>query len=312
MKLVVLLLALLATFSLVSARGLVRLGRICDRDSEIFKERHRNQVDSEQAVEGQLWRQAVAVIAQVPVTPDTLQWAQVASFDFWQDNVWSPRDCAWNATQAWPRVDPVTGEFYLAMQRIQAAATRPFTRFINEDGEFEYQEAESQYDTSWVKGAYLEESAIVINSEVLEYAMGDQLVVGGWYDKTTGRLGFVNTFFTYVPGHYRSYSYSTILENVPGDPTTSFKVMTDITSTTEVPPTLIAAAFDWFNAAIEDDSTQLEINPNTGLGEYVFRPSQHLQGAAAKHVSELRNTEPSMNMHNAELMKAVIDEHRQE
>jgi len=314
MRLITLLMALLATFSLVLAGGPPQLNAICDRESAAFQARHRNQVDSEQANrdQGALWRQAVSVIAQVPVTPTSLQWVQVAGFDFWQDNLWSQHDCAWNSTQAWPRIDAETGEFILAMQRVQAAPTRIYTRTDFSTAPPSVEESESQYTATWVKNAYLEESAIVLGTEAIEYNLGNKVTAAGWYDLNTNRISYLNAFVTFVPGYYRSYTVNTYLENTPGDATTTFKVLADITSTTEIPPALISAAFAWFNEAIEDDSTQLEINPTTGLGEYIFRPSLHLQEAAAKHVAAMPNTEASLNFHNTELMKAVIDEHRQE
>lgn len=290
-------------------RGPPRLNNICDRESAAFQARHSMQIGTEQANrdQGALWRQQVAVIAQVPVAPDVLQWVQVVNFDFWQDNHWAADECAWNETQAWPRADPVTNEFVLAMQRTHVAPTRVYSRADFSTAPPTIEESQSEYTATWTRGSYVEESAIVINTDTYEYALGPKVVSAGWYDSNTGKLNYVNTLFNYVDHYYRTYTLNTLLEAVPGDQTTQYKVLADITSTSEMPPEIITAAFAWFDSVIDDDSFEPTINPNTGIGEYIFVPSQHLPAAKrVEAVAELPNTNAAVNIHShASIQEAI-------
>ena len=322
MKLVIAFLAI-ALLALLSsgayAMGPPQLNAICNRESAAFQTRHSMQIGTEQANRdaGALWRQQVAVIVKVPVDAmGTLKWVEVVNFDFWQDVFWAADVCAWNETQAWPRVDAETGEFVLAFQRIHVAPTNIYTRTDFSTAPPTVVESESEYTAIWTRGAYLEESAIVINTDTYEYALGPKVVAAGWYDSNTGRLSYVNTLFNYIDGYYRTFTSNTLLEGVPGDQTTQYKVLADITSTAELPPAIVSAAFAWFDEVVNDDTYEPVINPNTGIGEYVFVPSQHMPAAklaefggdVSAAIDELPCTNAAVNIHeHAAVQKAIAD-----
>lgn len=279
----------------------------CLRDSSVFATRHSMQIGTEQAnrEQGNIWRQAVAVVAPVDLGSGP-QWLEVAKFDFWQDNMWAGEEsCCWNETQAWPRIDPVSGEFMLAFQRIFVCPTEPFFRRNFDTIPPVWEEAQSKYTVEWYKGAYLEESAIVIGTSPQEYALGDKVTSAAWY-RADGSLPYVNTLVNYVDGFYRTYTVNTFLEAIPGDVSTSYKVMGDITSTSELPPALVSQAFEWFDQVIDDDNHQTVISPVTGLGEYIFVPSQHASRDARNTASTDLNMNPSVDMTSHKSIQKAI------
>jgi len=280
----------------------------CDRLSPEFAKRHGMQIGTEQANRGQgnVWKQHTAVIAPVDLGSGTPQWFEVANFDFWQDVFWAGEEaCCWNETQAWPRSDPNTGEFVLALQRIIVCPTDAYYRRNFDVVPPAWDESQSEYTANWYKDAYLEESAIVIGTTPFEYALGDKVVSAGWY-RSDGSLPYVNTLINYVDGYYRTYSLNTLLEAVPGDASTTYKILADVTRTSEVPPTIVSQAFEWFNEKIDDPSYTPVINPVTGVGEYIFVPSQHATREARDSITTSNiNMNPSVNIHSHESIQKL-------
>lgn len=284
----------------------------CNRLSVEFASRHGMQIGTEQAQrdQGNLWKQHVAVIAPVDLGTGVPQWFEVASFDFWQDNLWAGEElCCWNETQAWPRSDPNTGEFVLALQRVFICPQDSYYKRNFDVVPPAWDESQSEYSVEWYKDAILEESAIVMNTVPVEYALGDKVLSSGWY-KADGSLPSVNTLINYVDGYYRTYSLNTILEAVPGDSSTSYKILADITSTSELPPSIVSQAFEWFDEKIDDPNYVPVVNPNTGIGEYVFVPSQHATRQARESISTSTiNTNPSVNINSHESIQKLINSH---
>lgn len=266
----------------------------CVSVSDDFIRRNAAQIGMEQAnrlESGNLWKQSASVVAKVPVDPEqtVFEWHQVVAFDFWQDSRWeSDESCRWTEDQAWPRVDANTGEFMFAFQRIYVTPQEPTYQFDTSSNPPQLVEKAQSYSVEWEGGRYLEESAIIIGTYPVEYALGDKVVSAGWY-RNDGQLPYVNTLINYVDQWYRTYTANTILQADPNDPFTQYKVMADIQSTSVIPPALVTEAFQWFDSALSDPNYQPEINPVTFQPEYIFRPSQH--STAAKRNSLTNNSE---------------------
>lgn len=200
------------------------------------------------------------------------------------------------------------------MQRTHVAPTPVFARYNFDTSPPTVEESESSYTATWVRDSYVAESAFVAFSDVYEYALGPKVCSAGWYNPTNGNLRYVNTLFNYVPHYRRSYTLNTILEAVPGDQSTQYKVLADIDSNLAFPPAVISAAFEWFGQVIDDDDFEPEFNAETGFYEYIFVPSQHMpaaklaafDGDLAAAIEDVPNTNAAVSVHSHDSVQKAI------
>lgn len=311
MKLVysLLVLALIFLVSVKASSGVPKF--FCDPEKESFNERHAalKAFENNDYLE-RMWRNDVAVIVQAPIGPNgELQWLEVAQLRFWMNTTYNEEGCFWDERQLWERVNPLTGEIVeIGCQRIDLFLNGPSqgVDFLTNDGDGKgFEERASIYDIVWYENKYLQESVSVFGSELVEYALGDSIITGGWYKD--GKVIFQNSIISYVPGESRTYTYSTIERAVPGDDTTAYKILADITSVNVVPPQYILDASEFLNNAIEDPNFVGRVNPNTGFEEivYEFPQSQrstnnclfskcNMHGLSlSKHVEEYKNNKSS-------------------
>jgi len=248
----------------------------CDVTNPVNAAFHRMQLDTLQngRDEGNVWIQDVAVIADVPVSETATQWLEIAGFQFFQDNVYWQEGCRFNETQVWPVYDPVANETVYEVQRVFIYPKAPHYRADFSVFPPHLEKAQADYDVEWHKNAYVENSAVVVGTTPVEYVLGPKVASAGWY-RSDGSLPYVNTLINYVPGEYRTYTLNTIIEAVPGNASTSFKVLADITSHIGPAPSIISDAFEWFNEVVDDPSFVPDNSTVTGLPRYVFRPSEH-------------------------------------
>jgi hypothetical protein len=264
----------------------------CDKSRSVFQERHAAAISFENNDPmTRMWKNDVSVIVQAPIGANgALQWVEVAQLRFWMNTTYNEEGCFWDERQFWERRDPATGALVeIGCQRIDLLINGPSTGldFITADGDGKgFEERASKYDVLWFKNRYLAESVSVVDTTLIEYALGDGVVAGGWYNQNNEVI-FQNAIITFVPGESRTYTYSTI-ERQQG---LTFKVLASIESNNVEPTQDILDASAFFEGAINDPNFVPRLNPETGFEEYIYSINQNQQ----RQVKDCLNTKCEMH-----------------
>lgn len=303
---IALLLFAAALFTDVHARG-NPFQRICDPGDPEFQAMHsaalgQTPINFEQ---GWGWIQETAVVMPIP-TENGQMLVEVQRSTWYHHVAWSDEACAWIETQAWPKYaidfDTYTATFFgWGIQQVTLEPKDPAFRLT--DGNPLANRAFSEYTPRWLT-PYLSGSALVMNTDIYEAALGPSTIAHSWIGKDDGQPKFFGKIQNHVQGEYRTYTYAFPIEAVPGNAHSRFDILVSIYSRAGAFPQVILDALDWFESVKDLEDPPLVPDPEDPTGGYL--PPVFIYQPASQKASELSDAVPD-NTHGVPFSIVDID-----